>query len=195
MSKLSRRSLVASAAALPALAVPAVAVAAELDRHHPDAELIKLAEAYERLVRVRAPLLADYNERWLAAINSLKGRDLTGPEYEAEMSRLWVESGSEKAHEKVEPLDDQLYDLALKIIDAPVHTVAGLRAKVVLVLDTEAPLWDGPPEDLDWDKRALRNLIEAVCSVGGFAARTLSSGINDEFLIYRDRCRRTGADL
>ena len=141
MSNLSRRSIVASAAALPSLALPAVAVAAELDRHHPDAELIKLAEAYERLVRVRAPLLADYNERWDNTIDLVKERigNVAEPErskrYEELMERLWVETGSDKAHEKIESFDDQLYDLALKIMDTSVHTAAGLRAKVAVVAE------------------------------------------------------------
>jgi hypothetical protein len=182
MSNLSRRSLVASAAALPALALPAVATA-QCYPVEPDAELIKLAETYERIFRIRAPLAADYNERWGNAIDEARERvaNLSGPErskmYDVEMARLWVESGSEKANEKVEPLNDQLYDLALKIMDAPVQTAAGLRARVALVANAYPDLWDAPPKDLDWDRRVVRSLIEAICSLGGFALPTETMGL------------------
>ncbi len=57
MSHLSRRSLVTSAAALPALAVPA-AVAEAIGPNHPDAELLRLGvEAIDRV----------QNDKWNAA--------------------------------------------------------------------------------------------------------------------------------
>jgi hypothetical protein len=49
MSKLSRRSLVASAAALPALAVPAVAVASA--EPSDDTELLRLGALFEPIER------------------------------------------------------------------------------------------------------------------------------------------------
>jgi hypothetical protein len=177
VSKLSRRFIVAGAAALPALTMPAMAMS------EPDAELIKLAETYERIFRIRAPLAADYNERWGDALLEASERvaNLSGPErskvYDVEVERLWVESGSEKAHEKVEPLDDQINELAVKILEIPPHTAAGLRARVALVAEAYPDLWDAPLEDLDWDKRMVRYLIEAVCSLGEFALPTETMGL------------------
>jgi hypothetical protein len=159
------------------LAVPAIAIAA------PDAELIKLAETYERLFRIRAPLVADYNEKWGDGLTLVADRVgwLSGEErtkkYKEEMGRVWVESGAEAAHEKLEPFDDQLDDLAHAIMDAPVHTPAGLRAKVALVVSVYSDLWDEPFEELDWEKRGLRRLIEAACSLGGFPLPTETMGV------------------
>jgi hypothetical protein len=50
MSKLSRRTLVTSAAALPALAVPAFASGA-LGPDHPDAELLRLGAKLDPIIR------------------------------------------------------------------------------------------------------------------------------------------------
>jgi hypothetical protein len=178
MSNLSRRSLVASAAALPALAVPTVATP-QCYPVEPDAELIKLAETYERIFRIRAPLVADYNERWTRGIELAGERADHGPPktYEVELERAWFETGSDKANEKLKPVDDQLSDLASKIMDTPAHTAAGLRARVALVADAYSDLWDEPFDDLDWEKKVLRRLIEAICSLGGFALPTETMGL------------------
>jgi hypothetical protein len=80
----------------------------------------------------------------------------------------WDEVGAEEAHAALELLDDRADDLTIKILEAPVHTLAGLRAKVAVAVDTNPRLWWKPVEDLDCDQKAQRMLIEAVCSLTGF---------------------------
>jgi hypothetical protein len=43
-----------------------------------------------------------------------------------------------------------------------------LRAKVAVAVEACSGLWCESFDDLDWDKKAVRLLIEAVCTVGGF---------------------------
>jgi hypothetical protein len=170
MSALSRRSLVTSAAALPALAVPAVAVAAASTASvgHPDAELIKLGEAYERLALIRAPLVEEYNDKWGEGIAAAKEfSEIHGQEFSEECSRMWIESGAAKANDALKPVDEEMEALAIKILTFPAYTIAGLRAKATLVVDVYSGLWGEPFEDLDWDKKNLRVLIEAICSASG----------------------------
>src|SRR5690242_17900153 len=105
MSQLSRRSLVSSAAALPALAVPAVAFA-----DNPDAELVRLGEQFEGYQSSYRALLADYNEKARAAddlaFERMRAANLprTAPErdmrFAAELQRAWAETGATEAHRK-----------------------------------------------------------------------------------------------
>ncbi len=66
------------------------------------------------------------------------------------MTRAWTETGADKVHEALGPLDEEISQLAMA---APAHTVAGLRAKLALAIETNSQLWCEPFEDLDWDKQ------------------------------------------
>ena len=55
-----------------------------------------------------------------------------------------------------------------QIMAVPVHTLDGLRAKAVAAIHMAGPrLWDGSVDDADWDKKGVRALIEAVCTLTG----------------------------
>jgi len=50
---------------------------------------------------------------------------------------------------------------------SPVHTLVGLRVKAMVAIHAPGDCWDEPFDDLDWDKKGIRALVEAVCSVTG----------------------------
>ncbi len=43
-------------------------------------------------------------------------------------------------------------------------------AKLALAIEANSQFWEKPAEDLGWDQRIQRRLIEAVCSIAGFKA-------------------------
>jgi hypothetical protein len=174
MSALSRRLLVTSAAALPALAVPAVA--ANID--NPDAELIALGEAYVSLWPDLIAARNAFNEK--AGLAEELAWQRLGYESEpehctSELRKRWLdechktgdELGSNVLWEKLSAVDWRVAPIAEQIMAKPGHSLAGLRAKVILAVHVNPDLWDEPFDDLDWDKRTIRSLIEAACSVSG----------------------------
>lgn len=172
MSALSRRTLVTSAAALPALSVPALA-------DNPDAELVRLAEQFEDYQSSHNALLADYNEKAEAAnklaFDRMEAINATNPpltererdrQFWTEMNRAWAETGADEADRKLATVTN-IDAIMRKIVDTPCHTVAGLRAKALVALDISDKLWRETKRDLDWDKEVIRALIESVCVVTG----------------------------
>jgi hypothetical protein len=178
MSNLSRRSLVTSAAALPALAVPAVAVASVGTAPHPDARLIALGEAYAGLLPLQEAAQEDFNERCELA-QDLAWRRLgfaTEPDYcSPELRERWCienekigkEQNVDTLFEKLESVNWQIDPIAREIRETPVQTIAGLRAKAIDAVYLSWQLWEKSARDLDWDQRALRSLLEAVCTLTG----------------------------
>ena len=71
----------------------------------------------------------------------------------AELDRQW-----EKFNHKIEPI-------ARAIMRAEAHTVADIRVKTLVALYTNRHLWREPFDDLDWDQRGARSLIEACCAL------------------------------
>jgi hypothetical protein len=177
MSDLSRRSLVASAAALPALAVPAVAASVGTTPH-PDARLIALGEAYASLVPLQEAAQEVFNDRcWLA--EDLAWQRLgfeTKPDYcSPELRERWCveyektgkEQNVEALFQKLESVNWQIDPIAREIRDTPAQTIAGLRAKAIDAIFLSWQLWEKSTPDLDWEQRALRSLLEAVCTLTG----------------------------
>jgi hypothetical protein len=105
---------------------------------NPDAELLALGEALERL--------------W--------------PEYQAALAAKNKSQGK-AACDRYYGLDRQTAELAKKIMSSPVHTLGGLRVKAMVAIHAPCDCWDEPFDDLDWDKKGIRALVEAVCNVTG----------------------------
>jgi hypothetical protein len=133
---------------LPVLAVTALPSKAS-GPSHPDAELIALGDELQRLW---PGYLASF-----AATNSDDDliSDAAYPEYEA--------------------LDWETCELAEKIMAVPARTVAGLRVKAIVAIHSSWFLWDKPFDDLDWDQKGARALMEAACSVTGLDAAELAA--------------------
>jgi hypothetical protein len=105
---------------------------------NPDAELLALGEALDRL--------------W--------------PQFQAAIAAK-NKGETERRVDRYYALDRQTAELAEKIMASPVHTLAGLRVKAMVAIHAPCDCWDKPFDDLDWDKQAMRALAEAVCSVTG----------------------------
>jgi hypothetical protein len=140
MPNLSRRHLVTSAAALPALALPAFASEA-IGPNHPDAELIALGDELRRVW-----------PEYLAVLSTLNEYGFDPPD---EISARYY------------ALDWQTGELAEKIMAAPARTLAGLGVKAIVAIHASPHFWDEPFQDTDWDQKGPRALIEAVCSLTG----------------------------
>jgi hypothetical protein len=92
-----------------------------------------------------------------------------------ELRTLWLEErdktgnelGSDVLWEKLNAIDWKLDPIAWQIMATPARSLAGLRAKAILAVRINADLWEEPFDDLDWDKKTIRSLIEAVCKLSG----------------------------
>jgi hypothetical protein len=139
MPTLSRRHLVTTAAALPALAIPALASDAS-GSNHAEAELIALGDELLSL--------------W--------------PEFVAARDAFNESGGPDGRPEEIRysTVNDELSELDREIMEIPSRTLAGLRVKVMAPIHWMDPgHWDGSFDDLDGDGQAARSLIEAVCAV------------------------------
>jgi hypothetical protein len=139
MPNLSRRHLVTTAAALPALAVPAIA---DPNGPNPDAELIALGDELLRLWPEFVAARDAFNE--------------------------WCGPDGSPAETRYCTVNDELSELSGEIMEIPSRTLAGLRVKVMASIHTIDPInWDRSYDDQDVDGQAFRSLIEAVCEVVG----------------------------
>jgi hypothetical protein len=55
------------------------------------------------------------------------------------------------------------------IMATPARTVAGLGVKARHAAYVLSEYWDAPIDKIDWDARAVRLLIEAVCESAGLS--------------------------
>jgi hypothetical protein len=139
MSNLSRRSIVASVAALPALAVPAVAlaVAAEPDA---DAGLLRLGSALERV-----------GDQWLAQRATDRWEDANNISVDPDLER-WGR------------INERLFDLVEEIFaHKAATTLAGLAVQTHAIALANSEWWD------DWytemhEEVNQRNFVDCVCT-------------------------------
>jgi hypothetical protein len=82
--------------------------------------------------------------------------------------RKTYNSGSADDHvEVIEAKLGCLEPIERAIMETPARTVAGLGIKARHAAYVMSEYWDAPIDKIDWDARAVRLLIEAVCeSVG-----------------------------
>ena len=58
-----------------------------------------------------------------------------------------------------------LYPIEQAIMATPAHTIVGLGVKARHAAYVMSQYWEAPIDQIDWDTRAARLLIEAVCEV------------------------------
>ncbi|MGJ4973251.1 hypothetical protein ACQR1N_32835 [Bradyrhizobium sp. HKCCYLRH1073] len=71
----------------------------------------------------------------------------------------------EIAVRQIEMILTRLDPIERAIMQTPACTIAGLGVKARHAAYATSQYWEGPVEQIDWDARAVRLLIEAVCSV------------------------------
>jgi hypothetical protein len=79
-------------------------------------------------------------------------------------------SDHEAGTEQVDTILARLYPIEQAIMTTPACTIAGLGVKARHVAYVMSQYWEVPIDRIDWDARAVRLLIEAVCD---FARRRL----------------------
>jgi hypothetical protein len=66
------------------------------------------------------------------------------------------------------------------IMAIPARTIAGLGVKARHAAYVISEHWDAPIDQIDWDARAVRYLIEAVCDVASIPFSFESNSKEDE---------------
>lgn len=84
--------------------------------------------------------------------------------------RKTYNSGSADDHvEVIEATLGRLEPIERAIMATPARTVAGLGVKARHAAYVMSEYWDSPIDKIDWDARAVRLLIEAVCESAGLS--------------------------
>ena len=156
----SRRAILAGAAFLPALTVPALAYAA-----HPDAELLALGKELARLIDVyedaekrEAPNRSAW-EKELARFRELD-RHVPNEEYFEAGKRI------DRDFPVAWPTSDDVLEMIAapshRIVELPAHTLDGLKVKALLARHVCGHFWRASDDDADWDHMVARSLIDAI---------------------------------
>ncbi|MGJ4960161.1 hypothetical protein ACQR1H_31310 [Bradyrhizobium sp. HKCCYLRH2015] len=75
----------------------------------------------------------------------------------------------EAATSRMEELLLRLYPIEQEIVQTPASTIVGLGVKARHAAYVTSQYWEEDLGQLDWDAKAVRRLIEAVCEVAGVA--------------------------
>jgi hypothetical protein len=79
--------------------------------------------------------------------------------------RLYDPVSPDSNLELIEAMLVSLEPIEQAIMAIPARTIAGLGVKARHVAYVISEHWDAPIDQIDWDARAVRSLIEAVCDV------------------------------
>jgi hypothetical protein len=179
----SRRAVMAGAAMLPALALPALAASTA------DAKLIALGRRYEKLLlkyidatlqwaplsRAARDEISETSDARQAAIDHVRA-DLAEPYpfdlIQAEHRRLdsaLKRNGGSTAAKRMAALFEDMEPLAEAIKDAPAFSLGGLRAKALVMLYEAGPDWARHDGCLNFpdDVGASRSLFDAAAELTG----------------------------
>jgi len=100
----------------------------------------------------------------ISAVESEHGREFGA------LGRQHPESGrTDEAQptQTIESILSRLQPVERAIMATPARTIVGLGIKARHAAYVVSEHWDAPIEQIDWDARAVRLLIEAVCKVAG----------------------------
>jgi hypothetical protein len=84
-------------------------------------------------------------------------------ELNREVQRRGKEVDREALTKEVETILARLDPIERAIMDTPACTIAGLGVKARHAAYVMSQYWEAPIDQIDWDARAVRLLIEAVC--------------------------------
>jgi hypothetical protein len=85
------------------------------------------------------------------------------PERSTIESRVGEHSFDEVVTQQIESVLARLYPIERAIMQTPACTIAGLGVKARHAAYVMSEYWESPIDRIDWDARAVRLLIEAVC--------------------------------
>jgi len=75
----------------------------------------------------------------------------------------------------VEAILATLYPIELAIMQTRAQTITGLAVKARHAAYVMSQYWEAPLDQIDWDARAVRLLIEAVCETAGVSPAFLGA--------------------
>jgi hypothetical protein len=78
-------------------------------------------------------------------------------------SGVEAESDHQARTKQVETVLARLYPIEQAIMQTPACTIAGLGVKARHAAYVMSQYWEAPIDQIDWDARAVRLLVEAVC--------------------------------
>jgi hypothetical protein len=179
MSKtdLSRRALIAGAAAL--AAIPVAAQSADGPsipnvEAPPDAELVALGEHFENLLREyvavdlrKAPLERSARAEVQARLGLREFSDTFSNDQKAKklFRRICSRNGARAAAKRKDKLADEMCSTEERIIEAEASTLGGLRAKALVAFwEACGSLIHGEP---DFDSETFRSLFYATAAMTG----------------------------
>ena len=88
-------------------------------------------------------------------------------EIAAEIQKLYNSASSDGHLERIEATLGRLESIETAIMAMPARTIMGLGVKARHAAHVMSEYWNGPIDRIDWDARAVRLLIEAVCESAG----------------------------
>ncbi|MGC2776399.1 MAG: hypothetical protein WA418_12295 [Bradyrhizobium sp.] len=106
-------------------------------------------------------LEAQFNELAAELVASQNVSDATG--LESGLPVHGSEGGQDVKMRKVEAILARLDPIERAIMATPARTIAGLGVKARHAAYVMSHYWEAPIDRIDWDARAVRLLIEAVC--------------------------------
>ncbi len=173
----SRRAFIGALAALPAISTPAAS-----SEETADAELLAWADRLDALRKEEQELKPSHEaayRRWTDAVEALSltadYHELSDDRRHEEYRRLAYETGW--AGHPGEDLEDEIGPLEMKLVDTKPATLAGVVAKARMVawFFLKAEDFTEAPNVLDWEKRAMRSLVESLRSLTGFDIHALAA--------------------
>jgi hypothetical protein len=92
-------------------------------------------------------------------------------------TRARQQAEDEAMTERIEAILWRLEPIERAIMEAPARTLVGLGVKARHAAHVVSQYWEQPIDQADWESRAVRLLIEAVCKVAG--APLPAAGLGD----------------
>ena len=87
-------------------------------------------------------------------------------ELDRNINCLRRELGNEAQTKEDEDVLARLAPIEQAIMDTPAYTITGLRVKARHVAHVLSEYWEAPLDQIHWEQRAVRLLVEAICRVG-----------------------------
>ncbi|WP_315783426.1 hypothetical protein [Bradyrhizobium sp. SZCCHNPS1003] len=110
---------------------------------------------------------SDFANIRLKAMDDDSGLIVLGKQFEEAITKIAAlyDPALPSHLERIESMLADLAPIEQAIMATPARTLAGLGVKARHAAYVVSEHWDAPIDQIDWDARAVRSLIEAVCDV------------------------------
>jgi hypothetical protein len=101
----------------------------------------------------------------LATVQKTNCRSSDSRSFGPDAERLYDQIRFESQTSQLEAILTSLCPIERAIMQTPARTIAGLSVKARHAAYVMSHYWEAPIDRVDWDARAVRLLIEAICDV------------------------------